>query len=164
MNDITYYKAEKRDLQILVDLRVEFLVEFWGEQSMQAIDELKNGLTEYYDHALNDNSYICYLARIDNTVAGIGGMIIRQQAGNFKNPTGIVGYIMNMYTNPSFRKKGICVSILNLLLEEGKEQGIKLFELHATKEGEQVYPKQGFKIHPEPTYRKYVETIVEKTI
>jgi GNAT superfamily N-acetyltransferase len=156
MNDITYYKAEKRDLQILVDLRVEFLVEFWGEQSMQAIDELKNHLTEYYNQVLNDNSYICYLAKVNNEIVGIGGMIVREQAGNFKNPTGVVGYIMNMYTSPSFRRKGVCARILNLLLADGKEQGIKLFELHATKEGEEVYPKHGFKIHPEPTYRKYV--------
>jgi len=33
-------------------------------------------------------------------LAGAGGLVIRQQPGSFKNPTGITGYIMSMYTFP----------------------------------------------------------------
>ncbi len=73
--------------------------------------------------------------------------------GNLKNPSGKWGYIMNMFTVPEFRRKGICKSILNLFVEEGKKIGITAFELHATKEGEMVYT-QGFIHHNEPTLRK----------
>ena len=62
---------------------------------------------------------------------------------------------MNMYTLQEFRKKGICTSILKILIDEGVLAGITAFELHATKEGEPIYKNNGFKIHSEPTYRLY---------
>jgi predicted acetyltransferase len=62
-----------------------------------------------------------------------------------------------MYTLPSFRRKGVCKNILNLLVEEGKKYGYKAFELHATKEGEKVYSQEGFELYHEPTFRKLIE-------
>jgi hypothetical protein len=76
--------------------------------------------------------------------------------GNFKNPSGKWGCIMNMYTLPAYRRKGICKGILNLLVDEGKKYGITAFELHATIDGEKVYVQDGFIHHNEPTLRKYV--------
>lgn len=63
---------------------------------------------------------------------------------------------MNMYTVSELRRKGICKTILNLLVEEGKKIGITAFELHATKEGEMVYIQEGFIYHNEPTLRKFL--------
>jgi hypothetical protein len=51
---------------------------------------------------------------------------------------------------------GICKGILNALVEEGTRRGITAFELHATPEGELVYKNNGFAIHVEPTYRKFI--------
>jgi GNAT superfamily N-acetyltransferase len=84
-------------------------------------------------------------------------MEIHQQPGNFRNPSGRKGHIMNMYTMPGYRNRCICTTILNKLQETAKEMGITCFELHATKLGEPVYVKNGFKMHGEPTYRKYRE-------
>jgi ribosomal protein S18 acetylase RimI-like enzyme len=156
MSAIYYRKTTIDDLQTLVDYRVEFLLDFWGEQSQDAIEALKINAESYFEKTLTDDSYVCFLALSDETIAGIGGMIIRQQPGNFKNPTGLFGYLVNMYTIPSFRRKGICSTILEMLIKEGRKRGISAFELHATKEGEPVYQKHGFKIHNEPTYRKYI--------
>ncbi|MBL0105510.1 MAG: GNAT family N-acetyltransferase [Bacteroidetes bacterium] len=49
-------------------------------------------------------------------IAGHGVLVYRRQPGNFQNPKGKVGYIMNMYTIPSFRRKGICTTILKALM------------------------------------------------
>jgi GNAT superfamily N-acetyltransferase len=63
-----------------------------------------------------------------------------------------------MYTVPEFRRMGISSNILNRLVDTGKEMGITAFELHATEVGEHVYKKNGFLIHNEPTYRKFMLT------
>jgi len=65
---------------------------------------------------------------------------------------------MNMYTVPRFRRKGICSMLLEKLTATAKEMGINAFELHATKDGEPVYEKNGFHLHEQPTYRKYGNT------
>jgi GNAT superfamily N-acetyltransferase len=157
MKEIVYYRATPRDIPILVDYRLEFLIEFLGEQSQKVKEDLSSNLNKYFNQSVIDSSYVCYLAKSGDRVVGIGGMTIREQPGSFKNPSGKVGYVMNMYTIPSFRRQGICGALLKHLIDEGKRMGLFAFELHATKDGEHVYPKHDFKIHSEPTYRRYIE-------
>jgi len=113
----------------------------------------------YFKKAIPDENYICWLAKDGEYLAGAGGLVIRQQPGSFKNPTGITGYIMSMYTFPGYRGQGIAGTILNKLIATAKDMGIHSFELHATQEGEPVYIKNGFLLHNEPTYRKH-ETLI----
>lgn len=155
MNNITYHKATINDTSILVENRILFALELSGGQNQEAIQALSKQMTNYFSKAIADNTCISFIAKCDGIVAGIGSIHLRETPGNFKNPTGKWGYIMNMYTVPNFRRKGICKDILNLLVEEGKKNGITAFELHATIEGELVYKQNGFEIHNEPTYRKF---------
>lgn len=155
MKSINYFKADEKDIFTMVDYRLEFLIEFWGDQMNEQVNLLKQQLTKYFEHAIKNKTHICWLAEAENKIVGIGGMTIREQPGNFKNPSGRSAYIMNMYTIPAYRRQGICTNLLNRLMQSAKEMGIDAFELHATKEGEPVYRKGGFQLHPEPTYRKY---------
>ena len=155
MQNITYHKATQTDLQTLVDMRIAFSIELMGTQTQVDINNLKTQLANYFTQAINQTCF-AYIAKQNNLVVGIGELIVRTQPGNFKNPTGIVGYLMNMYTLPAFRKQGICAQILNQLINDAKQKGITLFELHATQAGENVYVQNGFKKHTEPTYRKYI--------
>ncbi len=154
--NITFHKATLSDISTLVDNRILFALELSGGQNEDAILSLRNQMTEYFSKAIMDNTCISFIAKCDGIVAGIGSVHLREMPGNFKNPSGKWGYIMNMYTLPSFRRKGVCKNILNLLVEEGKKYGITAFELHATKEGEKVYSQEGFVYHEEPTLRKFI--------
>lgn len=156
MGEIKYSKATVNDLQTMVNLRLIFAIEFSGQHSLEAVQEFKKHNQEYLDRSIQNNSFIAYLARHGSEIAGVGGMVLREQPGSFKNPSGKVGYIMNMYTFPLFRRKGICSDILKLLLEEADLMGITAFELHASEMGEFVYVQKGFKKHNEPTYRKFI--------
>ena len=156
MENITYSRATLEDLQTVVDLRVIFAIEFSGQQSLESVREFKKYNHEYLEKSIQNNSFIAYLARNGNDIAGLGGLVIREQPGSFKNPTGKVGYLMNMYTFPLFRRRGICSVILKLLIEEASRMGIIALELHASEKGEFVYKNNGFEKHSEPTYRKYI--------
>ncbi|MES2678417.1 MAG: GNAT family N-acetyltransferase [Bacteroidota bacterium] len=153
---ITYHKAGPNDLVTLINLRLDFAFELNGQKNADEIAGLTKHLTEYFKKALDNNTCIFYLASHKDMAVGIGGLVLREVPGNFKNPDGNWAYLMNMYTIPSFRRKGICAKILNLLIEDANRHGIKAFELHATKEGEFVYKQNGFEMHHEPTYRKYI--------
>ena len=154
MNTITYHKATPNDIQTLIDSRVEFLSEYWGNQDEKIEMKLRSELKNYFEESLHNESYHCWIAKIGNEFAGIGGMTTRRHPGGFRVPEGRSAYIMNMYTVPKYRKRGIATVLLEKLVETGKQLGINFFELHATKEGEPVYAKGGFELHKEPTYRK----------
>jgi predicted acetyltransferase len=154
--NITFHKATSKDASILAENRILFALELSGEQSQEIIDALKIHMEDYFSKATTDNTCISYIAKCDGIVAGIGSVHLREMPGNFKNPSGKWGYIMNMYTLSDYRRKGICKGILNLLVEEGMKYGITAFELHATKDGEKVYLQENFIHHNEPTLRKYM--------
>ncbi|MBQ8038388.1 MAG: GNAT family N-acetyltransferase, partial [Lachnospiraceae bacterium] len=62
----------------------------------------------------------------------------------YHNPTGKKAYIMNMYTNPDYRRQGIAYKTLELLVADAKERGIAAISLEATDMGRPLYEKYGF--------------------
>lgn len=155
MNEMEYRIANDADIYLLAKYRIEFLTALVGPKTEEQIAELHKELEQYFSAALKDGSIICWLAIAGSEIAGTGAMTLRVQPGSFKNPSGRMGYIMNMYTVPAYRKQGICTTLLHKLMDSGKALGITAFELHATKEGEPVYVANGFEQHIEPTYRHY---------
>jgi GNAT superfamily N-acetyltransferase len=156
MENFIYKQATEADIPMIIDQRVIFANELGGKQDTQTEAMQRKDLTDYFQRELN-KTYICWYATLNDEVVAIGGLVIRTQPGNIKNPSGIWGYIMNIYTRPQDRRKGLSTEILNRLIGSARERGIVAFELHATKEGEQVYIKDGFELHPEPTYRKFIK-------
>src|SRR5690348_1759497 len=101
MDMIEYSLATSMDIALLANLRIEFMVDFWGEQPPGKIRELRNELEKYFLQALKKGEYVSWLAKDGTEIAGVGGMVMRGQPGNFKNPGGKTAYIMNMYTRPA---------------------------------------------------------------
>ncbi len=157
MSEITYHKATEMDVADLVENRIAMALELSGTQTIEKINALREQMTVFFKEATGNGICISILARCGEEVAGIGTLHTRQLPGNFKNPSGKWGYVMNMYTVPKFRRRGICKKILNDLVEEGKLVGVGAFELHATKEGAFVYEQCGFEVFPEPTYRRVLK-------
>jgi GNAT superfamily N-acetyltransferase len=156
MKKISYQIATISDIELLVQSRIDFLEDHWGKQEPSSVEKLRPELKKYFSTAIASGEYIAIMALNENKLIAVGGVVLRWQPGSFKIPEGKIGYIMNMYTIPEFRKQGISSAILDLLLEESKKRGYTVFELHATKSGEPVYIKNGFYKHSEPTYRKFI--------
>jgi GNAT superfamily N-acetyltransferase len=154
MSEVQYRLASINDIKILIDSRVDFLVEFGGKRETEIENNLRARLKEYFENALGEHTYVSWIAMVNDEFAGIGGMVIYDKPGNYMVPEGRTGYIMNMYTVPKFRKQGIANTIINKLLETGKEMGIRFYELHASKEGEPLYRRNEFQLHHQPTFRK----------
>lgn len=51
---------------------------------------------------------------------------------------------MNMYTTPEYRRRGIVFHILDLLVQDTKEQGMSQISLEATQMGQLLYEKYRF--------------------
>lgn len=155
MGELEYHLAGHGDIQILIDFRVRFAIEYSGILPTELENELRRNLQSYFSMALNQ-SYYCWYATANGKPIAVAGLVERMQPGNAKNPTGRWGYVLGVYTYPEFRRMGVASQILDRLLETGKEKGIVAFELHATPFGESVYLKAGFEYFDEPTLRKYL--------
>ena len=99
---------------------------------------------EYYKSALETGEHITYLVYDNGTFIGAGGVSFYQVMPTYHNPTGKKAYIMNMYTAPEYRRKGIAIHTLDLLVKDAREQGVSQITLEATEMGRSLYEKYGF--------------------
>mgnify|MGYP000787950525 FL=1 len=90
---------------------------------------------DYYQKALCNGSHIAYLVFDENRFVGAGGVSFFQVMPTYHNPSGKKAYIMNMYTNPKYRRKGIAYRTLDMLIKDIKGKGISAISLEATEMG-----------------------------
>ncbi len=64
---------------------------------------------------------------------------------SYHNPTGKTAFIMNIYTDPQYRRNGIAFNVLDMLVTDAKERGAENIILDSTKMGRPLYETYGFK-------------------
>ena len=87
---------------------------------------------------------ILHILDFDGISRGAGGVSFFQVMPTYHNPSGRKAYIMNMYTKPEYRRRGIAFITLDLLVHDAREKGITAISLEATAMGRPLYEKYGF--------------------
>lgn len=142
--ELLYKRATLDDLEMLTETRIAVLRaanKLADDVDMSAVKTQSCG---YYQKALADDSHAAYLVFDGDKFVGAGGVSFFQVMPTYHNPTGRKAYIMNMYTNPAYRRRGIAFHTLDLLVEEAKKRGITAISLEATEMGRPLYERYGF--------------------
>ena len=137
------------EVELLTTYRMAYLTEMQGNRSEEYQLKLKYELTQYFTEALNEERLFAILAENDTDVLSFGAMVLKKIPGDFNQSSYLEGDILNMYTIPLARRKGISAMILDQLLAEARRRGISKVALHTSKDGEKLYRKFGFN---EPAY------------
>ena len=142
--DFTYKIATMEDLEVLTKTRIEVL---------RAANKLDDGVdmslveTEsraYYQNALAEDQHVAVLVYDGNVFIGAGGVSFYTVMPTYHNISGKKAYIMNMYTKPEYRRKGIAYQTLDILVDECEKRNITHITLEATEMGRALYEKYGF--------------------
>jgi GNAT superfamily N-acetyltransferase len=91
-----------------------------------------------------DGRAVSWLAFDGTEAAGTGTLIFWHRIPGPHSHTGKYAYIMNMYTRPEFRRRGIASTILSRLIETAKDAGLNRVALHSLPAAVEVYLKAGF--------------------
>lgn len=142
--NLTYKKATIEDIDILTETRIEVLRAANKLTRDTDMSEVKKQSYHYYKKALCDGTHIAYLIFDDSQFVGTGGVSFFQVMPTYHNPSGKKAYIMNMYTKPEYRRKGIAYKTLDMLIRDSKSKGITAISLEATAMGRPLYEKYGF--------------------
>ena len=139
-----YKRTMPEDIEELVKTRIIVL-----RAANKLSDDVDMSLVEqetyaYYKRALETGEHIAYLVYDNGTFIGAGGVSFYQVMPTYHNPSGKKAYIMNMYTAPEYRRRGIAFHTLDLLVKAAKEQGVSQIALEATDMGQPLYEKYGF--------------------
>ena len=142
--NLIYKKATIEDINLLTKSRIEVLKAANRLADDVDMEEVEAQSWDYYEKALSDRTHTAYLVFDSNRFIGAGGISYYRVMPTYHNPSGNKAYIMNMYTNPDYRRMGIAMKTLELLVAEAKEKGIKAISLEATDMGRPLYEKFGF--------------------
>jgi len=115
-----------------------------GEGTLEELDRMVEVAKPWLARALADGSYRHWLA-LDaaGRVVGGGGVLLGPWPANPKDPCTERAVILNVYTEPEFRKRGIARLIMLTIVAWVKEQGLHSVNLHASAEGRPLYEKLG---------------------
>lgn len=139
-----YKKATLEDIEMLTSTRIEVLRAANKLSDDIDLSELKKESYNYYAKALSNGTHIAYLVFDNSRFAGAGGISFFQVMPTYHNPSGKKAYVMNMYTVPDYRRRGIAYKTLDMLIREAKNMGITDISLEATDMGRPLYEKYGF--------------------
>ena len=139
-----YRKATIEDLDELVRTRIIVLRAANKLADDVDMTKVEQESLAYYKRALESGEHIAYLVYDKETFIGAGGISFYQVMPTYHNPSGKKAYVMNMYTNPMYRRQGIAFHTLDLLVRDARARGITQIALEATDMGRPLYEKYGF--------------------
>lgn len=139
-----FTQASLDDIELLTATRVQVLRAANRLPEDVDMSVVRQQSRMYYQRSLADGSHAAYLVFDGEKVVGAGGVSFFKVMPTYHNPSGEKAYIMNMYTHPDYRRRGIAYQVLDLLVGEARKRGIDAVSLEATDMGRPLYEKYGF--------------------
>jgi GNAT superfamily N-acetyltransferase len=142
---IVYRRAGIGDVPDLVDHRVRFLGEEYSHPDDGETRVLRASLQEYFARAIPSSDFIAWVAERKGRIVGTSGMVVWQMPARYGGiESGRLGYLLNFYTVPEARRRGIGTRLLHELIREARSLGLRYLHLHASRDGIGIYRKAGF--------------------
>lgn len=137
---IQYRKLTEKDLDIFIEMRINQLRE---EGAKEDID-LRPALRDYYMRHMKDGTFVSWIAEDEGKIIGTSGMSFVEKPPYFGCPSGKMGLLSSMFTNPAYRRKGIAKELLHRVVEEAKNYGCGAVQITASDMGVKLYTAYGF--------------------
>jgi GNAT superfamily N-acetyltransferase len=142
---IVYRRATLYDVPALVEYRVRFLNELHSHAENDETKVIREALHKYFNKAIPSGDFIAWVAELDGKIVATSGMVVWEKPATYDGvESGRLGYLLNFYTIPEARRRGIATRMLNELIKEARSLGLRYVHLHASKYGEPIYRKAGF--------------------
>ena len=145
--NFTLSYAGPDDIDLLVAHRLNMWRDIHPELGTK-VDEAERLTRKWVKEKLAEGRLIGLIAHSpDGEVAGSGCIWLREEQPRPTTPRLEVPYLMSMYTEPLFRRKGVARAIVKRALEWCKDHNYDRVNLHASTQGKPLYESLGF----EPT-------------
>ena len=137
---ITYRKLAEDKLDVFIQMRIKQLRD---EGATEEID-LVPALQDYYRRHMADGTFVSWLAIDGDRIVGTSGMSFVEKPPYFGCPSGRIGLLSSMFTEPEYRHKGIARELLSKVVEEARAYGCGTVQITASDMGVLLYTAFGF--------------------
>jgi GNAT superfamily N-acetyltransferase len=111
------------------------------------LDAMSHAFEPWVSERLGDGRYLGWIVEDDGRIAGSAGILIIDWPPHPLHPEdNRRAYLLNVFVEPAFRKRGLAHSLVERCLAETRQRGIRVVTLHSSDAGRPVYENFGF--HP----------------
>ena len=142
--EIEYRRLTEKELDIFIEKRIHQLREEGAKEEIDLVPALK----DYYQRHMADGTFVSWIALDGNTMIGTSGMSFVEKPPYFGCPSGKIGLLSSMYTDPDYRRKGIARELLSRVIKDAKAYGCGMIQITASEMGVKLYTDFGF-VHNE---------------
>ncbi|HET7232856.1 MAG TPA: GNAT family N-acetyltransferase [Longimicrobium sp.] len=144
-------RATEADAEVLAHHRAAMFRDM-GSLRPKLYDALRNAARPWFAEAIPAGEYIAFVALADGApdeiVAGAGVQMRRQiprpTADGARVESRPQALVVNVYTEPAWRRRGLAALLMEHVLAWAREQGVGGVVLHASAEGRPLYEHLGF--------------------
>ncbi|MGE6106302.1 GNAT family N-acetyltransferase [Aeromonas sobria] len=141
-------EALAADIPALVRLRMALFGELGELDDPRASDALWQATQSYFSAAQADGSARSWLVEIDGEAVACATLALFVRPPYPGNLAGREGYLLNLYTRPAWRKRGMAWALLDAMVTHAREQRLGKLWLHASDQGRLLYEQFGFAGNP----------------
>jgi GNAT superfamily N-acetyltransferase len=142
---ITVRETSPADLdEVLMHRRMMFYD--MGYQDSVVLDKVVNSSRPFLENCLSDLCYRGWFAIAGGSrVAAGAGLLVTPWVSHPLSPDQThKAYLLNVYTYPEFRKRGLARLLAQKAIEWCRQDGYKVLWLHASEHGRSIYESLGF--------------------
>ena len=142
---VTIREATPEDHAIILHHRRSMFRDM-GDGTLPELDRTAELTGPWLKQSLADGSYRGWLAadHAGRVIAG-GGVLLSSWPASPNDPLLRRAMILNVYTEPEFRQRGLARLVLETILDWLRQQGFHSVSLHASDAGRPIYEKLGFR-------------------
>ena len=138
--EIQNRKMTPSDVDNFIYMRIKQLREEGATEDIDLIPALK----DYYGRHMADGTFVSWLAVDGEKIVGTSGMSFVEKPPYFSCPTGRIGLLSSMFTDPSYRRMGIAKELLSRVVDEARKYGCGSVQITASDMGVLLYTDFGF--------------------
>ena len=137
---VEYKRLTEKELDIFIEMRINQLREEGAKEDF----DLKPALRDYYNRHMADGTFVSWIALDEEKIIGTSGMSFVEKPPYFGCPSGRIGLLSSMLTNPGYRRMGIAKELLHRVVHEARQYGCGTIQITASDMGVKLYTDYGF--------------------
>ena len=144
--EIIYKRLTEAELDTFINMRITQLTEEYTSEGREVPKDVnrKAALLDFYHKHMADGTFVSWLAMDGDKIIGTSGMSFVEKPSYFGCPSGKMGLLSSMYTDPEYRRRGIAKELLDRVVKEARNYGCGTVQITASDMGVKLYSSYGF--------------------
>jgi GNAT superfamily N-acetyltransferase len=139
-------RAGRADLPVILELRLAFDRELLGgDLPPDRVGPHRSQVADYLATHIEGDVYHVWVAEEAGRVVAMGGLVLVDRPPHPRSRRTGEGFIVNVYTLPRWRGKGVGRAVMDALVADARSLGLRRVYLRTSDDGRPLYVGMGFR-------------------